>query len=107
LIPWLGHYELGRALLNQNRLPEALAAAEEAQRFAPKALLVYRLLSNIHRLQQNYPALLADLNAYIDLDPDSPAGFVPNRFVTKCSVSTPIRTSTLPRCALEICLSVR
>lgn len=74
MIPWLGHYELGRALLNQNRLPEALAAAEEAQRLAPKALLVYRLLSNIHRLQQNYPALLADLNAYIDLDPDSPAG---------------------------------
>jgi len=71
---WLGHYELGRALLNQNHLPEALAAAEEARRLAPKALLVYRLLSNIHRLQQNYPALLADLNAYIDLDPDSPAG---------------------------------
>lgn len=71
---WLGHYELGRALLNQNHVPEALAAAEEAHRLAPNVPIVYRLLSNIHLLQKNYPALIEDLNAYIELDPDSPAG---------------------------------
>jgi hypothetical protein len=71
---WRGHYELGRALLNQNHLPESLSAAEEARRLAPSAPVVYRLLSNIHLRQKNYPALLEDLNAYIGLDPDSPAG---------------------------------
>ena len=71
---WLGHYELGRALLNQKHLPEALSAAEEARLRAPDVPIVYRLLSNIHLLQKNYPALLEDLNAYIGLDPDSPAG---------------------------------
>jgi tetratricopeptide (TPR) repeat protein len=71
---WLGHYELGRALLARKDLPEALAAAEEAQLLAPTVPIVYRLLSNIHLLQKNYPALLEDLDAYIGLDPDSPAG---------------------------------
>jgi len=71
---WLGHYELGRALLNQNHLPEALSAAEEARLLAPSAPIVYRLLSNIHLLQKNYPALIEDLNSYIELDPESPAG---------------------------------
>ena len=71
---WLGHYELGRALLNQKHLPEALSAAEEARLLAPTVPIVYRLLSNIHLLQKDYTALLEDLNAYIGLDPDSPAG---------------------------------
>jgi hypothetical protein len=35
---------------------------------------VYRLLSNIHLQQHNYPALLADLDTYLTLDPDSQAG---------------------------------
>jgi tetratricopeptide (TPR) repeat protein len=71
---WLGHYELGRALLNENRLPDALRSAEQAKSLAPSAAIVYRLLSNIHLRQKDYPALLADLDAYLKLDPDSPAG---------------------------------
>jgi tetratricopeptide (TPR) repeat protein len=71
---WLGHYELGRALFSQNHLPEALSAAEEARLRAPSEPIVYRLLSNIHLLQKDYPALIEDLDAYIALDPDSPAG---------------------------------
>jgi len=71
---WLGHYELGRALFNQKRLPEALESAEKARLLAPSVPLVYRLLSNIHLLQKDYPALLEDLDTYISLDPDSPAG---------------------------------
>jgi tetratricopeptide (TPR) repeat protein len=71
---WLGHYELGRALLSENKLPDALKSAEEAKSLAPSAPIVYRLLSNIHLQQKDYPALLADIDAYLKLDPDSPAG---------------------------------
>jgi tetratricopeptide (TPR) repeat protein len=71
---WLGHYELGRALLQQKRLSDALTSAEQARLLAPSVPIVYRLLSNIHLQQENYPALLADLDTYLTLDPSSPAG---------------------------------
>ena len=71
---WLGHYELGRALLIENKLPEALKAVEQAKSLAPSAAMVYQLLANIHLRQKNYPALLDDIDAYLKLDPDSPAG---------------------------------
>ncbi|MFZ1974929.1 MAG: tetratricopeptide repeat protein [Candidatus Acidiferrales bacterium] len=71
---WLGHYELGRALFTENKLPDALKSAEQAKSLAPSAPIVYRLLSNIHLQQKDYPALLADIDAYLELDPDSPAG---------------------------------
>lgn len=71
---WLGHYELGRALFTENKLPDALKSAEQAKSLAPSAAIVYRLLSNIHLQQKDYPALLADIDAYLKLDPDSPAG---------------------------------
>ena len=71
---WLGHYELGRALLNQDRIEDAEKAALHARSLAPNAAIVYRLLSNIHLRQKNYPALLDDIDAYLKLDPSSPAG---------------------------------
>jgi tetratricopeptide (TPR) repeat protein len=71
---WLGHYELGRALLQQDHLADALASAEQARQLAPNVPIVYRLLSNIHLKQKNYPALLADLDTYLTLDSTSPAG---------------------------------
>ena len=71
---WLGHYELGRALLSQNKIPDALKSAEQAKSLAPSTAIVYRLLSNIHLQQKDYPALLEDIDAYLKLDPDSPAG---------------------------------
>jgi tetratricopeptide (TPR) repeat protein len=71
---WLGHYELGRALLNQDKISEALKSADQAKSLAPSAAIVYRLLSNIHLRLKDYPALLADIDAYIKLDPDSAAG---------------------------------
>jgi len=70
---WLGYYELGRALLNENRIDDAEKAGEQARFLAPNVPIVYRLLSNLHLRKQNYPALLEDLNAYLKLDPDSPA----------------------------------
>jgi tetratricopeptide (TPR) repeat protein len=71
---WLGHYELGRALLNERRLPEAALSASQARLLAPNAPVVYRLLSNIHLAQKDFPALIEDIDAYLALDPDSPAG---------------------------------
>lgn len=71
---WLGHYELGRVLLNENRIEDAERAAKQARSLAPNTPIVYRLLANVHLRQQNYQALLDDLDAYLRLDPLSPAG---------------------------------
>jgi tetratricopeptide (TPR) repeat protein len=71
---WLGHYELGRALLNQKRIREAQDSAEHARLLAPGTPIVYRLLANIHLQQKDYPALLQDIDEYLTLDPNSPAG---------------------------------
>lgn len=70
---WLGHFELGRALLTENRLDESLASAEQARVLAPNVPIIYRLLSNIHLQQRNYQALLSDLDTYLTLDTDSAA----------------------------------
>ena len=71
---WFGHYQLGRILFNENKIEDAQKSAEQARSLDPNAAIVYRLLSNIHISQKNYPALIQDLDAYIKLDPDSPAG---------------------------------
>lgn len=70
---WLGHYELGRALFLENRVADAQKSAEECRALKPDFPMVYRLLSNIHISQHDNAALLQDLDAYIKLDPDSPA----------------------------------
>jgi tetratricopeptide (TPR) repeat protein len=71
---WLGPYELGRALLNENRIDAAEVAAVQARALAPNAPIIYRLLANVHLRKNNYSAALEDLDAYLRLDPDSPAG---------------------------------
>jgi tetratricopeptide (TPR) repeat protein len=71
---WLGHQELGRALFNQHKDSGALKSAELARALSPNSAVIYRLLANIHLRVKDYPALLADIDAYVKLDPDSPAG---------------------------------
>ena len=71
---WVGHYELGKLELYRMHLEPALDAAKTAESLAPQQPKVYRLLSLIHLRQKNYQAALADLDAYIRLDPDSPEG---------------------------------
>ena len=71
---WFGHYQLGRILFTESKVADAEKSAEQARSLAPNAAIVYRLLSNIHLSQKNYAALIQDLDAYIKLDPDSPAG---------------------------------
>jgi tetratricopeptide (TPR) repeat protein len=70
----LGFYELGKVQLSQKRIDEASKSAEQARSLAPNFASVYRLLANIHIQQKNYAALLQDIDAYVKLDPDSPAG---------------------------------
>jgi hypothetical protein len=71
---WVGYYELGKLELYRMHLEPALDAAKMAESLAPQQPKVYRLLSLIHLRQKNYQAALADLDAYIRLDPDSPEG---------------------------------
>jgi len=71
---WLGFYELGKLELYRMHLDAALDAARHAKTLAPQQPKVYHLLSLIHLRQKNYQAALADLDAYIRLDPDSPDG---------------------------------
>ncbi len=71
---WFGYYQLGRILFNENKIADAQKSAEQARSLSPGSAIIYRLLSNIHLSQKDYPALIQDLDAYIKLDPDSPAG---------------------------------
>lgn len=71
---WVGYYELGKLELYRMNLSAALDAARRAETLAPQQPKVYHLLSLIHLRQKDYPAAIADLDAYIRLDPDSPEG---------------------------------
>jgi tetratricopeptide (TPR) repeat protein len=71
---WQGQFALGQLEASRGHLESALAAAEQAATLATAQPVVYRLLAVIHLRQKDYPALLADLDAYLRLDPDSPAG---------------------------------
>jgi tetratricopeptide (TPR) repeat protein len=71
---WPGQFALGELELTRGHVEPALAAAEQAAELAPAQPVVYRLLAIIHLRQKNYSALVADLDAYLQLDPDSPAG---------------------------------
>ncbi len=71
---WQGQYALGKMELTRGHGGPALAAAQQAAALAPNQPVVYRLLAGIHLRQKNFAALLTDLDAYLQLDPDSPAG---------------------------------
>jgi Flp pilus assembly protein TadD len=67
---WQGHYELARALLAENRPGEAEASAVQARTLNPNYADLYITLANIHiRLNQSN-AVLADIDAYLQLAPD-------------------------------------
>ena len=70
----MGFFELGKLELNRDRLGSSLQSAERARVLSPNSPVVYRLLANIHLRQKNYGDLLADLDAYLKLDPSSSAG---------------------------------
>jgi tetratricopeptide (TPR) repeat protein len=71
---WPGQFALGELEMTRGHMEPALAAAEQAAELAPNQPVVYRLLAIIHLRQKDYSALVSDLDAYLQLDPDSPAG---------------------------------
>ena len=71
---WIGFYELGKLDFDRDQLASALERAKRAKVLSPTTPIIYRLLANIHLRQKDYRDLLDDLNEYIKLDPDSPAG---------------------------------
>jgi len=71
---WPGQFELGKLELSRGNLKPALTAAEKAESLAPAQPVVYRLLALVHMQEMDYLGLMRDLDNYIRLDPDSPAG---------------------------------
>lgn len=69
---WHGHYEMGRALLGQNRLEEAEKSLGEVVKLRKGYAPAYLLLANIHIRVRNQTALLGDLNEFLRLEPDGP-----------------------------------
>lgn len=94
---WLGHYELGRALFLENRVADAQKSAEECRALKPNFPMVYRLLSNIHVSQHDNAALLQDLDEYIKLDPDSPAGIRAKQMRDKLQRTVKPSSTTTPK----------
>ncbi len=67
-----GHYALASVYLATNRLAEAEKSALQAILHRPAFPVAYILLAQIHQHQNNPAAVVADLDAYLKLDPDSP-----------------------------------
>jgi tetratricopeptide (TPR) repeat protein len=71
---WMGYFQLGKLQAQRNELDDAEKSAELAQQYAPSTAMVYQLLANIHLRQKNYRAMLDDIDAFVRIEPDSPAG---------------------------------
>jgi tetratricopeptide (TPR) repeat protein len=67
---WRGHYYLGLALYGLNRLEEAEKSIHEALHWKPDFPEAYLLLADIHGREEDYRALVTDLNEYLQLVPD-------------------------------------
>ena len=70
---WMGFYEVGKLEVRKGNLAEAETSAAQARSLAPNVAMIYQLLSIIHLRRQNYPALLQDIDNYLELDSTSPA----------------------------------
>jgi hypothetical protein len=69
---WRGYFELARAYLGLNRLPEAAKAIEQAKQLKPEFADIYLISANINIRRQDGPALLADFEAYLKVQPSGP-----------------------------------
>jgi tetratricopeptide (TPR) repeat protein len=68
---WLGHYELGKALVNQERHQEALPHAQRAHELNPQNPGVHLLLHDVTLRLQDLETALAEVKEYIELYPDA------------------------------------
>jgi Flp pilus assembly protein TadD len=69
---WQANSALASALLGQNRNKEAEVNAAAAVKLQPDFPELHLILANIHARLRNLPAVLDDLNAYLQLDPKGP-----------------------------------
>jgi tetratricopeptide (TPR) repeat protein len=67
-----GNFTLAWVLFSAARLPDAEKSARQAILHSANFAMAYLLLGQIHRQQHNLPELLADLDAYLKLEPDGP-----------------------------------
>ena len=67
-----GHFTLAWVLFNAGRLPEAEKNARQAILSRANLAAAYLLLAQIHVLQGDTSAVVADLDAYLRLDPEGP-----------------------------------
>jgi hypothetical protein len=70
---WRGHYEMARALLGEGKFAEAETDAIEARKRKTDFPGLYLILANIHMQLRKNEAVLEDVNAYLNLEPDGPA----------------------------------
>jgi len=66
---WQANSALSRALLGLNQYKEAEAHAGAAVKLQPNNPALHLILANVHIKLRNYPAVLDDLSAYLQLDP--------------------------------------
>lgn len=71
---WMGYFQLAKLQAQRNELDDAEKSAERAQQYAAGTAMIYQLLANIHMRQKNYRAMLEDIDAFLRIEPDSPAG---------------------------------
>ncbi len=69
---WQGHYELARALAALGKTADAEKSLAETVKLQPGYAPAYLLLANVHIRLKNHPALLADLNEFLKLEPNGP-----------------------------------
>ena len=69
---WRGPFELARAQFGLNQIDEAEKSALQSRDLDPKKASVYLILANIHIRRKDSPALLKDLNSYLNLNPTGP-----------------------------------
>jgi tetratricopeptide (TPR) repeat protein len=70
---WRGYFELARALTGLKRYPEAEKSATKSRDLNAKNPQLYVVLTNIHLATHDYAAAIVDIDAYLNLDPDSPS----------------------------------
>ena len=66
---WQGHYELARVLVALDRLDEAEKLCREGHRLNASYAPLHLVTANIHIRRKEYPALLAELDEYLKLEP--------------------------------------
>ncbi len=70
---WHSYFEMARSLVGQKRGNDAAASALKARELNPDYPEITLTLANAHILQQDYPAVLLDFDAYLKIAPKGPA----------------------------------